>query len=100
MKDSAIMDKIQKQIRITGRVQGVGFRYFTRQNAHELGISGWVKNLRNGDVEALLEGTVSDVNEMVSRLKTGPVAARVHNVQEVERSDSSGEQVDGFTVKR
>jgi len=94
------MDKIQKQLRITGRVQGVGFRHFTRQNAHELGISGWVKNLRNGDVEALLEGTVSDVDEMVSRLKTGPAAARVDGVQEIERSDASGKSIDGFKVKR
>jgi len=94
------MDKIQKQIRITGRVQGVGFRYFTRQNAHELGISGWVKNLRNGDVEALLEGTVSDINEMISRLKAGPTAARVDNVQEIERSNPSGKPIEGFTVKR
>lgn len=94
------MDKIQKQVRITGRVQGVGFRYFTRQNAHNLGINGWVKNLRNGDVEALLEGTPGEVNEMVARLKTGPAAARVDNVQEIERSDPSGEPVEGFTVKR
>jgi acylphosphatase len=94
------MDKIQKQVRITGRVQGVGFRYYTRQNAHDLGIHGWVKNLRNGDVEALLEGTPGDVNEMVSRLKTGPAAARVDSVQEIERSDPSGRPAEGFTVKR
>lgn len=94
------MDKIQKQLRITGRVQGVGFRHFTRQNASDLGIGGWVKNLRNGDVEVLLDGTMRDIEEMVSRLKSGPVAARVDNVYEIERSDASGKPIDGFTVKR
>jgi len=94
------MDKIQKKLLISGRVQGVGFRHFTKQNARDLGISGWVKNLKNGDVETMLEGTVSDVDEMVSRLKSGPVAARVDDVQEVERSDSSGKSIEEFTVKR
>jgi len=94
------MDKIQKQLRITGRVQGVGFRHFTRQNARELGISGWVKNLKNGEVEAVLEGDVKNVDEMMKRLKSGPVAARVDELNEVERKEISDQSFDGFTVKR
>lgn len=94
------MDKIQKQVRIKGRVQGVGFRYFTQQHARKLGIDGWVKNLSNGDVEALLEGTVDDVNKMVNHLSSGPAAARVDDISEVERDDPSGTPVKGFTVKR
>ncbi len=94
------MDKIQKQFRITGRVQGVGFRHFTRQNARELSISGWVKNLKNGDVEALLEGDVERVDEMTNRLKSGPVAARVDGIREVEKNYESDKPFEGFTVKR
>ena len=94
------MDKIQKQLRITGRVQGVGFRHYSRQNARELGISGWVKNLKNGEVEALLEGDVKNVDEMTKRLKSGPVAARVDELHEVERKEISDQSFDGFTVKR
>lgn len=94
------MDKIQKQLRISGRVQGVGFRHFTRQNARDLDISGWVRNLQNGEVETLLEGTVSNVEEMVSRLKSGPTAARVENVREVERSDKTGKPHTEFFVRR
>lgn len=94
------MDKIQKQLRITGRVQGVGFRHFTRQNARELGISGWVKNLRNGDVEAMLQGDANSVEKMTKRLKSGPVAARVDEIREVARDDKSGKPMDGFIVKR
>jgi len=93
------MDKIQKQVRISGRVQGVGFRHFTRQNARDLDISGWVKNLKNGEVEALLEGTVKNVDEMIDRLKSGPVAARVDDITEVERDDPAGKPVSVFTVR-
>jgi len=75
------MDTIQKSLVISGRVQGVGFRHFTRINARDLGVTGWVKNRRDGNVEALLQGTPKDVSEMIDRLKKGPSAARVENIE-------------------
>lgn len=65
------------RVRISGRVQGVGFRYYTRRCAKELGITGWVRNLPGGGVEALLEGERQKVGELLNLLKTGPSQAIV-----------------------
>lgn len=65
------------RIRISGSVQGVGFRYYARRCAKELEITGWVRNLPGGGVEALLEGERQKVGEMLNRLKTGPSQAIV-----------------------
>jgi acylphosphatase len=65
------------RIRISGRVQGVGYRYYTRRCAKELGVTGWVRNLPGGGVEALLEGERQKVGEMLNLLKTGPSQAIV-----------------------
>ncbi len=51
-----LMDKVQVRVRIEGLVQGVNYRYFTRQKAQELGVNGWVRNLADGSVECLMEG--------------------------------------------
>jgi len=64
---------------ISGHVQGVCFRHYTRQKANELGITGWVKNLPNGDVEALICGTSQQVDVMLAWLAVGPEHARVSN---------------------
>jgi len=74
---------------ISGRVQGVGFRAFTKEQAEKLGVVGYVKNLRDGRVEAFLEGRESLLEEMVSRLKVGPIPAKVKEVK-VERVKSTG----------
>jgi acylphosphatase len=66
---------------ISGRVQGVAFRYFTERVACSLNISGWVRNLYNGDVEALAQGTDESLEIFYSKMKDGPPAARVSNVQ-------------------
>ncbi len=63
-----------------GRVQGVWFRGFTLRNARELGVSGWVRNRRDGTVEALFTGTDRDVTELLARCTKGPPAARVSKV--------------------
>ena len=68
------------RIRISGRVQGVGFRYFARRSAKELGITGWVRNLPGGGVEALLEGERQKVGEMLNLLKIGPSQAIVSGI--------------------
>lgn len=81
---------------IEGRVQGVGFRYFTKTNARELGVDGWVKNLPDGRVEAVFEGERNAVEELVDRCRKGPRSARVADLQ-VEWSEPS-QEYDSFRV--
>lgn len=66
---------------VSGRVQGVNFRYYTTLTAHELGVTGWVRNLPNGDVEVVAEGTQAQLNQMVAFLHKGPPAAYVTAVE-------------------
>ena len=71
-------------VRITGRVQGVGFRAATVRQAHSMGITGWVRNNEDNSVEALLQGPHDQVDRMLSWLLSGPPAARVAEVQSTE----------------
>lgn len=73
--------------RITGRVQGVGFRMATVREAHSLGVTGWVRNLEDGSVEALLQGPHEAIDTMLSWLHVGSRAARVDTVQTREVHD-------------
>ena len=57
---------------ISGRVQGVGFRFFAERAAREGGIKGWVRNLSDGTVETLVEGEEAAVNRYLDRLRVGP----------------------------
>ncbi len=68
------------EVRVTGRVQGVGFRYWTRQEAERLGLSGWVRNEPDGSVAALLAGPDDAVAAMLDRLRQGPQGAAVADV--------------------
>ena len=65
---------------VSGRVQGVGFRHWTTREARALGIQGWVRNVSDGRVEALLEGTAEAVDEMLTKLHHGPRLAEVDEV--------------------
>jgi acylphosphatase len=67
---------------VRGRVQGVGFRWFVEREAHILGIVGWVRNNHDGGVEVLAQGTRDQLLGLRSRLREGPRAARVDNVEE------------------
>ena len=69
---------------VRGRVQGVGFRWFVEREAHVLGVSGWVRNNADGSVEVLAIGTHDQLLGLRSRLRQGPRAARVDDVQELE----------------
>lgn len=69
--------KINKQIKVSGRVQGVFFRKSTHQKALELGIKGWVKNEPDGSVLVEMEGNLSATMEMEEWLKHGPPLAKV-----------------------
>ena len=68
------------QITVKGRVQGVGFRYFTLHEARKLGLTGTVKNLYNGDVKIQAEGDKSSIHALVKSLRVGPSMANVQDV--------------------
>ncbi len=70
-------EKIRVHVYLSGRVQGVAYRYFAERRASELGLTGWVRNLFDGRVEVLAEGDRADVDQFVSRLKEGPRMGRV-----------------------
>jgi len=69
-------------VTIRGRVQGVGYRYWVEQQAAARGLEGWVRNRRNGSVEALFAGPANVVADMVALCRRGPSAARVDAVGE------------------
>ena len=75
---------------IRGRVQGVGFRWFVEREAHILGIAGWVRNRSDGTVEVLAIGTRDQLSGLRSRLREGPRAARVDDVEEAEAEPVKG----------
>src|SRR5579862_1784993 len=75
---------------VRGRVQGVGFRWFVEREAHVLGIAGWVRNNSDGSVEVLAVGSRDQLLGLRSRLRAGPRAARVDDVEEVEAKPVAG----------
>ena len=85
------------EIRIKGRVQGVGFRHFTMQQARRLGVNGWVRNESDGSVRVVAEGAKDVLEQLLERLKKGPSSARVEDVKP-QWSNASGD-VSGFTVR-
>lgn len=89
-------NKIQKHIYISGRVQGVGFRAFTRNQAAAFNIKGWVKNLSDGRVELVIQGEKNDVREMINKVKEGPSFARV---DDIEINDEKVEKFNDFKIK-
>src|SRR4051812_28039746 len=66
---------------ISGKVQGVGFRDFTKRRADELGVKGWVKNLPDYRVEAVMQGRSDAVEKLLESVRRGPPAARVDRVE-------------------
>jgi acylphosphatase len=67
-------------ITVSGRVQGVGYRYFTKDVADSLNIWGWVRNNPDGTVECEAQGEEEDLKEFIEKLKKGPPLSRVKNV--------------------
>jgi len=88
--------KIRATVTVTGVVQGVNFRHYTRQTALRLNVGGWVRNLPDGRVEGCFEGEESDVNSLIAWCRSGPPSARVDAVV-VERGPFLG-AFDGFTI--
>ncbi len=88
---------VTKQIIIEGRVQGVGFRYTTRQLAGKFALSGWVKNLPDGDVELVVEGELVEVDAFLRKLfHDSRLAAYVTGRHEMDIPQLYG--CDGFEI--
>jgi len=88
---------VRAYIRVCGRVQGVGFRYFVLHHARRLGIKGYVRNNPDGSVEAVVEGTPAAVEELISLIRIGPRAARIERV-DVQWREAVGEFT-GFEIR-
>ena len=73
-------------VRVTGVVQGVGFRWFVREKARRLGLSGWVRNLPDGSVEVVASGEQGQIDLLVGELKKGPEGAVVDHIQHESRA--------------
>ncbi len=69
------------EVRVTGRVQGVGFRQFVRYHARRLGLTGWVRNEPDGSVYLVAEGPRELLEQLLDAVRQGPPAARVDDVQ-------------------
>jgi acylphosphatase len=88
------VSRIARRLLISGRVQGVGFRDFVRRTATALGLSGWVRNLRDGRVEALVEGEEASVATLLERCRCGP-----GRVDDVATEAAPTEARTGFEVR-
>ena len=85
------------EIYVSGRVQGVRYRAFVVQQAEELGIKGWTRNLANGDVQTLAEGSEETLKQFLTRLLEGPRYAEVMR-HKASYSEATGEFT-GFIVR-
>ncbi|MEM3712977.1 MAG: acylphosphatase [Thermoproteota archaeon] len=88
---------VRAHVYVSGRVQGVFFRYETKSLADRLGVKGWVRNLPDGRVEAVFEGEEETVMKMIEFCKKGPPGARVTDVK-VEWEEYKGE-FDRFSIR-
>ena len=90
-------NKVRFHIFVSGRVQGVFFRENTRKMAEKLGILGWVRNLADGRVEAVLEGEKEKIGKMINWVKSGPMFAKVNGVEILP--EDYQEEFDNFEVR-
>ena len=91
------MEKVRARVIIEGRVQGVFFRHHTQEMASRLGLKGWVKNRRDGSVEAIFEGDRDRVDQIIEWCHRGPSGAGVKNVSVTWENDT-GEFEDFFVT--
>jgi acylphosphatase len=83
---------------VSGLVQGVSFRYWTRETATRLGLRGWVRNLPDGGVEVLAQGTEEATERLRRALHDGPPMSQVQAVECLKEPDS--EELSGFVIRR
>jgi acylphosphatase len=79
-----------KQLRISGRVQGVGYRAWFEAQARRLALRGWVRNRRDGSVEALVAGESAAIEQIIADARRGPSAARVDDVRVADSAEAAG----------
>lgn len=77
-------------LRIHGKVQGVGYRFFATRVARRLGLKGWIKNNRDGTVEAAVEGDSKVIDQWIKELKEGPRYAEVTSIDQ-DRREATGQ---------
>ena len=87
------------QVRIIGRVQGVGFRWFVQREASEIGLKGWVRNTDEGHVEIVAAGSPEDLAELKTALRKGSRGSRVDAVVEHELAESEAEHLGPFEIE-
>jgi len=87
------MNNKSLHIQVAGRVQGVAFRHYTKIQADQLGVTGWVRNRPDGSVEAVISGTERQLEDMVAWLHSGPPAAVVNAVQVTETAEPDIQQM-------
>lgn len=90
------MNLIAKRILVFGTVQGVGFRYFVQRHAGQLGINGWAMNTSDGNVEIIVEGETTVLENFIGRIKDGPRGA---NVSKLEIEDVKPAFYKSFDIK-
>ena len=89
--------EVQYELYITGRVQGVGYRYFAAQKANEMGIKGWVKNAVDGSVIVVAQGIEEEIKTFIDYLYIGPTRSRVDQISKVKFNTLS--DFNNFSVK-
>ncbi|MGE0565560.1 MAG: acylphosphatase [Pseudolabrys sp.] len=81
-------ERVIRHLNVIGRVQGVGFRAFVEEQAFRHQVEGWVRNRRDGSVEALLAGASGEVEAMIAACHKGPLGARVDALYQREGTDA------------
>ena len=89
--------RVARRYVIAGRVQGVGFRFYAEAAAAREGVHGWVRNLPDGTVEALVEGDMESVDRVEAALRRGPASSSVERIDIEERTPSG--RATGFSIR-
>jgi acylphosphatase len=95
-----VSERVIRHVVVRGRVQGVGYRAFVEDEAHGRGLQGWVRNRRDGSVEAVFAGPASQVDAMIEACRRGPFSAHVSAIDQREgtATDLGARSGDGFSV--
>jgi acylphosphatase len=90
--------RVARKYHVSGRVQGVGYRYFAQRAAIDLGVQGWARNLEDGRVEVFALGTANQLEDFEGELRVGPLRAEVRRV-DVEDAAAEGQRAGGFHIR-
>ena len=99
MAEALAEQRVVKHYLVTGRVQGVGFRWFVHREAAEIGLRGWVKNTDAGAVEIVAAGEVEQLAELEQSLRQGSRGSRVDSVQQHRLEDAEADKLGPFVIE-